>query len=124
MRRYNDWRESPRSRAALAITPSWRVSAFSISSRCDARRACKQAGTSDAVAQFAHVAGPVVTHQRALGIRQQRIPGLEKVPCQRQDVVATVGERRYLQFDDVEPVVEVFTEAALPDRFPERCVGR
>ena len=148
MRRYSDWRESPRSRAALAITPSWRVQrTFDLVAvgladgerfprsrgarsrqhqvgRGDARRACKQAGTTDAVAEFAHVAGPVVTHQCTLGIRQQSISRLEKVLCQRQDVVATVRERRHLQFDDVEPVIEVFTETALPDGFPERCVGR
>ena len=85
----------------------------------------------DFVFEFAHVARPGVFGQQRLGLGREGfgrgLGGLgvlaQEVPRQRWDVFAALAQRRHLDLDDVEPVVEVLAEQALADEADEVFVG-
>ena len=65
-----------------------------------------------------------MVEQRAFGIRREARSANQEGPCQRQDVVAALGERGQRQFDDAQAVVQVFAEAPLAHGVTQRHVGR
>ena len=87
--------------------------------------------TFDGVLQFPDVSGPVVVHQdpeRVLVDGFHRLPVLaaeagQEVVGQQRDVILPVAQRRHVQSDDLEAVVEVLSEPAFPDRQLQVHVG-
>jgi hypothetical protein len=86
----------------------------------------------DRVLQLAHVARPAVLQQlvarplgEALDARVVLLDEpLEEVLGQQQRVAAAQAQRRHLDVDDVEAVVQVLAELALADRLGQVAVGR
>ena len=88
-------------------------------------------GALHGVLELAHVARPLVAQQLIGGARgeagdlalhaQRRVR--EQHPRERQDVVAALAQRRHVQLDDLEPVVEVLAEGAARDAVGEVAVG-
>ncbi len=85
----------------------------------------------DLVLQLAHVAWPVMSHQPIEGATAERLGALvplgeaaEEVVDEEGDVVLSVTQRRDLERDHVEPIVEVFAEAALTNHLLEVPVRR
>src|SRR5215472_8637864 len=87
--------------------------------------------TRDLVAQLAHVAGPVETHERvdrvgietanplAAGLRV----GCQKAACEQRNVFAALAQGRYWNRKHREPVVEILTEGFGFYRCAEVAVG-
>jgi hypothetical protein len=84
------------------------------------------------VAELPHVTGPGLLAQPTLRRRRQllrRKPvGLavlvEELPREQHDVIAALSERRHLEHDDRQPVVEVRTESPLGDPHVQIDLGR
>ena len=83
------------------------------------------------VAQFAHIAGPVIGQQALLGGRGQaqgrafhivRMLG-QQVPGQQQDVVAPFMQGRERQLGHIEAVVQVLPETPLGHGLPQIHIG-
>src|SRR5262245_1499168 len=78
----------------------------------------------DQVLELAHVARPVVAHERFHGLGRDAaraelllLAGLaQEVRHEQRDVLAALAERRHFDRDHVEPVEQVLAEALLPDR--------
>jgi hypothetical protein len=74
----------------------------------------------DHVFQFAHIALPVVIHQRTQRFRRQvqRMPAIllrelhDEVFGQQRNVVLALAQRRQVDGDDIQPVEQVFAELA------------
>ena len=113
------------------------------SRRPDARRAGSSgsdelgAGREDEralheVLELAHVAGPVVRLERAPGVLadprraavHRRRVAREEVQGERTDLLAPLAQRRQLDREDREPVVEVRAERAARDHLLEVAVRR
>ena len=85
------------------------------------------------VHQLAHVAGPVIGEQQVLRLGRQAHPARrrllraelrEHVLGERHDVLGARAQRRQIEVDDVEPVVEVLAEAAVGEHRLEVLVRR
>ncbi|MCY1355441.1 hypothetical protein D9M69_418610 [compost metagenome] len=82
--------------------------------------------------QLAHVAGPVVGQQGALGVGRQaqaaqpqaRAVEFEEMPGQHQHVATALAQRRDVHGVDRQPVVEVGAKAPGAHLFPQPPVGR
>ena len=88
--------------------------------------------TLDDVLQLAHVARPVVSLHEVEGLGRQLqvrlvVLGpvlLQEVMGEQRDVFAPVAQRRQLDLDDVQPIVEVFSELPFGHELLEVDVGR
>ena len=97
----------------------------------DATSARERDGALHGVLELAHVARPLVAQELIGGARgeardlalhpQRRVR--EQHPGERQDVVPALAQRRHVQLDDLEPVVEVLPEGAARDAVGEVAVG-
>src|SRR5260221_10935939 len=80
-------------------------------------------GALDNIFELADIAGPIVIHQKlqrggskvAQGFVVFLAVAVEEMREQRGHIFATVTERRQLQVNDVEAMVEIFAEAAFAD---------
>src|SRR5690606_21129580 len=85
----------------------------------------------DGMAEFAHVAGPAALHQRAQhGLGQDHVAEpvqlrrfVDEVPDQQRDVLAALAQRRGVQGDHGQPVVEVLAEARPGDLLLQVAMG-
>src|SRR6202521_5482659 len=85
----------------------------------------------DDIFELANVAGPIIIHQklqRRRGEVAQRLAvflavAVEEMRKQRGHIFAAIAQRRQLQVNDVEAVIEIFTEAAFADEGEEVHVG-
>src|ERR1700676_2598753 len=84
------------------------------------------------VVQLAHIAWPVVAHQRRSCVRRQtrvrtsaRSLELPK-ECvgQQRDVATTLAQRRDADVEDLEPIKQVLSKAPVRDRPPQVAVAR
>ena len=90
-------------------------------SGADARPVREHDGALDDVLELAHVARPVVLHQqverlgRELEVRLVVLLAvfLEEVLREQRDVVLPLAQRRQVDVDDVQPVVEVLAEPSV-----------
>src|SRR5712664_556683 len=81
--------------------------------------------------EFAHIAGPIVIHQklqRGRGEVAQRLVvflaiALEEVSEQRGHVFATVAQRRQPEVDDVQAMIQIFAEAPFAYEHQQFHVG-
>ena len=82
----------------------------------------------DHVAQLAHVAGPVHVLQVCHGLRSHALDGAiqltQKVVDQQRDVVAAVVQRRNLNDNHAQAVVQIFAEPPRGNLCLEVFVGR
>ncbi len=134
-------RDTPSCFAAAVALPSWRESTrrtcsrvTSSSERASGSRACAPAGplarAFDGVLQLADVARPLVAGQEHLGLRREAersaarpaAGAVQEVRRQEPHVAAALAQRRHLDLDDVQPVVEVAPEAALGNQRLEVAV--
>ena len=98
-------------------------------SGADARPRAQHHRALDDVLQLADVARPAVVHQQVERLRLELDAGLavlravllEEVLRQRRNVVLALPQRRQVDVDDVQPVVEVLAE---PARRPPSPSGR
>src|SRR5205085_12609325 len=89
-------------------------------------------GALNGVLKLADVAGPVVVSQTRARLARNpfHLPVtlvadlLNEIICQQWNILASLPERRHGERDDVEAIVEVWTECALTDGFFEVSVGR
>src|SRR5713101_6884303 len=87
----------------------------------------KNDGTLHDIFEFADVAGPIVVHQELHSRGSEMAQGLgiflavavEEMREQRGNIFAAVAQRRQLQMNDVEAVIEILAEAALADEGQE-----
>ena len=78
-------------------------------------------GAFDHVFELAHVAGPVVGEQHFLrpllpaldGLPRARGDAFKKMVGQRQNVLLAATQGWQVELDDVQAIVEIFTEPAL-----------
>jgi hypothetical protein len=91
----------------------------------------KNDGTLEFVGEFADVAGPWVGHESFASGGADGFPGdamtfgelLKEHLGESHDVVAPVAERRDIDAEEVEPMIEIFAEFALGDRIGEVTIG-
>ena len=83
------------------------------------------------VAQFAHIAGPVIAAERGQGTRGQLLDRLvrgiefvEEMACEQLDVFPTFAQRWNLQREYVQPVEQIQPELAFGDRRFSVAIGR
>ena len=89
------------------------------------RRRLERHRTFEHVFELADIAGPVVLHQqlhrrpRDAGHRFLHLLGVlgEEVLRQQRDVLAPLAQRRQANRNHVDPIEQIFAEAALGDRF-------
>ena len=89
-------------------------------------------GVLDYVLELADVSGPRVRAQRGDGVGLERLRFELLLPCevrqevarQHLDVALAVAQRRQRDPEDVEPVVQVFTELQTSDSVMQRVVRR
>ena len=145
IRRYSACRDRPRSLAACASTPparsqrgldrgaigfvGWRGrrAAARRQAEIGRRRASllrQQRARWIVLRSSRTLPGQRCAQQRAFGVVAELLARGQEVPRQRQDVVGALGQRRQLQFDRVEPVVEVLAELAGADQRRQVGVGR
>src|SRR5262249_51873946 len=92
----------------------------------------KHHGALNDILEFAHIAGPVIVHQQLQGWRCElpqplcvfKAVALEKMSQQQGNVFAPVAQRRKLKVNHVQPVEQVFAEAAFPHQGEQIDVGR
>src|SRR6266566_2090583 len=89
-------------------------------------------GSLQCVLELPHVAGPVIRHDDLFRFRRQRLDRLaalardvaEKLLHEDGNVVTPVPQRREMDVDDVEPVIEISAESTAPDVLFQVTVGR
>ena len=76
--------------------------------------------------QFPNIAGPVLDHEKTAECRCQYfmllifcIERMEKLRCQRYDVLPPFPQRRNVDMDDVEPVIQITPEPSLLHHVPQ-----
>src|SRR5260370_1346023 len=85
----------------------------------------------DNIFELADVAGPIIIHQKfqcggsEVAQRLVVLPAvtIKEMRKQRGNVFAAIAERRQLKVNDVEAVIEIFSEAAFADKGEEVHVG-
>ena len=98
----------------------------------DRARAGERDRALDDVFELAHVAGKIVAIERAQGVGRETEhvlahlarEALDEALDQERDVVAPLAQRRQLEADDVEAVVQVLAELAARDVGFDVAVGR
>ena len=86
----------------------------------------------DGVLQLADVAGPVVAHQQLQRVGRQAVDAASSArrrsgagrTSPARDVVLALAQRRHVDRDDVEAVVEVLAELPVGDHLRQVAVGR
>ena len=93
----------------------------------DERSIAHDQGPLEHVSQLTDIAGPFVTAQCLHRLWRQFRRGAselaEKASRERQNVVAPLAERRNVNVEDVQPVVEVRTEFPLRNRIVQISIG-
>ena len=100
--------------------------------RLDELAARQNRGALDDVAQLAHVARPVVEleHPHRLGRDRLDVASVARVELveerldDERQIVLAIAQRRQLDREDVEPVVEIVAQLAVADRVERIDVGR
>ena len=90
-----------------------------------------QGGVFNRRFEFAHIARPVISHQRAQRVVSQLQPSargvflraLQEAFGQQRDVAAAFAQRGRVQRENFQAVIEVFAEAACFDFFFKVTVG-
>jgi len=85
----------------------------------------------DHILQFAHIAGPVVGHQERKRLRGdarnllvlQIVEAADELPGQQGNILYAAAQRRQFNADDIDAVIEVFTESALAGLLCQIAVG-
>src|SRR5690349_539913 len=88
--------------------------------------------TLECVAQLAHISRPWIPHEglsRVLGETRRSATGLpgevdEKRLGEWKNVVGTFAQRRNADFENVQPVKQIFPKCFLFDRIPEITIRR
>src|ERR1700730_6321834 len=91
----------------------------------------KDDSTFDNIVELAHIAGPIVIHQkfqRGRGEVTQRLVVFlavagEEMREERGNIFAAIAQRRQLQVNDIQAVIKIFAEAAFADQGEEFHVG-
>src|SRR6188508_1854319 len=76
----------------------------------------EQGGALQHVAKLADISWPGMIEQRAFGVTREARSDRKERACQRQHVVAPLGEWRQRELDDAQAVVQVFTETPFTHR--------
>ena len=91
----------------------------------DRAAAAQRHGTLEHVLELAHIAREGITEQGAASLLVNFAIGaepLEYMVRENEYVVAPVAQCRYVQFDNVDPVVEVFAKFSAGHHIPETAV--
>ena len=97
----------------------------------DGSAGAENAGALYDVHEFTHIPSPVVLQERAHGPVAHRtyflshLPGalFDKISYQQWDILCPFPQGRHMNVEDVQPVKEIFAEAALFHQIPEVLIG-